>query len=94
VSWYDQFKWLEYSIEHDAYFCYPCHIVRSATSFGVFKPEAAFNLLLLGLETGRRLKVYLAGIPRGVAMVGYGWEISLTIKIASCPTITNSMLTS
>ena len=45
ASWYDRFKWLEYSIERDACFCYPCHIFGSTISFGISRPEASFTVI-------------------------------------------------
>ena len=31
ASWYDNFSWLEYSIERDAVFCFPCHFFGIGT---------------------------------------------------------------
>ena len=43
--WYDRFDWLEYSIKHDACFCYPCRMFgfTSGSSIGKSRPEPVFT---------------------------------------------------
>ena len=43
--WYDRFDWLEHSVKHDAYFCYPCRMFGSASgsSSGCSRPEPVFT---------------------------------------------------
>ena len=43
AAWYNRYKWLEYSVQRDACFCYPCHIFGT-TSFGVSRPESSFTV--------------------------------------------------
>ena len=42
VAWYDKSRWLEYSVQRDACFCYPCHIFGTST-YGRSRPEHAFT---------------------------------------------------
>ena len=43
--WYDRFDWLEYSIKHDACFCYPGRMFgfTSGSSIGKSRPEPVFT---------------------------------------------------
>ena len=34
IAWYDRFGWLEYSVQRNACFCYPCRMFESTSSFG------------------------------------------------------------
>ena len=47
VVWYDKFRWLEYSVQHDASYCYPYHVFGTS-SYGRSRPEHAF------IDTGFR----------------------------------------
>ena len=38
-AWYKNYDWLEYSIERDACFCYPCHLFGSQGSMFSSRPE-------------------------------------------------------
>jgi len=42
ATWYNSYKWLEYSVLHDTCFCYPCCIFGTI-SFGVSRPEVTFT---------------------------------------------------
>ena len=43
VAWYDKFNWLEYSVECNACYCYPCCIFGASSSYGRSGPESAFT---------------------------------------------------
>ena len=43
VAWYNKFNWLEYSVECNACYCYPCRIFGASSSFGRSRPESAFT---------------------------------------------------
>ena len=43
VAWYDKFNWLEYSVERNACYCYPCRIFGASSSYGRSRPESAFT---------------------------------------------------
>ena len=42
--WYKQHAWLEYSVEKDACYCYPCRLFGSVSVMGRSKPEQIFTL--------------------------------------------------
>jgi len=42
-AWYKKYNWLEYSIERDACFCYPCHLFGSQGSTFSSRPEPVFT---------------------------------------------------
>ena len=42
--WYKQFNWLEYSIERDVCYCYPCRLFGSMSVMGRSRPEQTFTL--------------------------------------------------
>ena len=44
VAWYDKFNWLEYSIQRDACFCYPCRMFGTSNSYGRSRPESTFTV--------------------------------------------------
>ena len=44
-AWYKSFQWLEYSVEKDACFCYPCRLFGSVSAIGSSRPETAFTLI-------------------------------------------------
>ena len=43
-AWFKSFQWLEYSVEKDACFCYPCRLFGSVSAIGSSRPETAFTL--------------------------------------------------
>ena len=43
-AWFKSFQWLEYSVEKDACYCYPCRLFGSARAIGSSRPETAFTL--------------------------------------------------
>ena len=42
-AWFKNYQWLEYSVEKDACFCYPCWLFGSASAIGSSRPEKAFT---------------------------------------------------
>ena len=44
IAWYDRFGWLEYSVQRNACFCYPCRMFGSTSSFGQSRPESTFTV--------------------------------------------------
>ena len=42
-AWFKSFQWLEYSVEKDACFCYPCRLFGSVNAIGSSRPETAFT---------------------------------------------------
>ena len=42
-AWFKSYQWLEYSVEKDACFCYPCRLFGSASAIGSSRPETAFT---------------------------------------------------
>ena len=44
IAWYDRFGWLEYFVQRDACFCYPCRMFGSTSSFGQSRPESTFTI--------------------------------------------------
>ena len=42
-AWFKSFQWLEYSVEKDACFCYPCRLFESVSAIGSSRPETAFT---------------------------------------------------
>ena len=49
AAWYKQHKWLEYSVERDACYCYPCRLFGSKSAVGRSRPEQVF--ILTGLKS-------------------------------------------
>ena len=43
VAWYNRFSWLEYSVECNACYCYPCRIFGASSSYGRSRPESTFT---------------------------------------------------
>ena len=43
-AWFKSFQWLEYSVEKDACYCYPCQLFGSARAIDSSRPETAFTL--------------------------------------------------
>ena len=43
-AWYKSFQWLEYSVEKDACFCYPCWLFGLVSAIGNSRPETVFTL--------------------------------------------------
>ena len=41
-AWYDKQSWLEYSVQHDACYCYPCRMF-SANASGSSRPQPVFT---------------------------------------------------
>ena len=41
--WYDTYDWLEYSVEYDACFCYPCHFFGSRDGSFSSRPESTLT---------------------------------------------------
>ena len=44
IALYDRFHWLEYSVQHDTCYCYPCHIFGTSSSYSRSRPEHAFTV--------------------------------------------------
>ena len=44
-AWYDLYDWLEYSVELNAGFCYPCCLFGSQGSSFKSRPESAFTIV-------------------------------------------------
>jgi len=45
AAWYKQFNWLDYSIEKDARYCYPCWLFGSVSAMGRSRSEQVFTLI-------------------------------------------------
>ncbi|XP_065917551.1 zinc finger MYM-type protein 1-like [Dysidea avara] len=44
AAWYKQYEWLEYSVETDACYCYPCRLLGAQSVMGKSRPEQVFTL--------------------------------------------------
>lgn len=42
-SWYDQFKWLEYSLTADRAFCFPCRLFNNSSGINVGHAEVNYS---------------------------------------------------
>jgi len=44
AAWYKQYAWLEYSVEKDACYCYPCWLFGPPSAVGRSRPVQDFTL--------------------------------------------------